>query len=159
MNRQAIIEKIRGNREEIRLHFNSVAYWNENVRKPDEPEIDPDPDGTMKDIDRAYTELLDREDAKHLWCVHVIGPDELRACESRAAAEKATEELREWAEKQDFADVVFTPEVAVWPHDAASHAADLVRWNPELRLDSENARGMARELAAQDSESPTRDNG
>jgi hypothetical protein len=62
MNRQAIIENIRAKRDEVRQLFTDAAHWNEHVRKPHEPKIDPDPDGTMREIERAYTATLERED-------------------------------------------------------------------------------------------------
>lgn len=64
MNRQTIIENIRAKRDEVRQLFTDAAHWNEHVRKPHEPEINPDPDGSMREIERAYTATLEREDAK-----------------------------------------------------------------------------------------------
>ena len=50
-------------RDEIRQIFTDTAHWNENVRKPHEAIIDPDPDGMMAKIEASYTDALKREEA------------------------------------------------------------------------------------------------
>lgn len=48
-------------RYEIRLHFNTVRWFNENRLKPGEEPIDPDPDGFMAKAAAALDDLFARE--------------------------------------------------------------------------------------------------
>lgn len=46
--RAKLIERAIRLRDDIQIDFNTVEYWNENVRKPHEERIDFDPDGLLK---------------------------------------------------------------------------------------------------------------
>lgn len=70
-----------------------------------------------------------------LWCVHVIGPDDVYACRSKAhavlMAEDINAKLRQWAGQHP--DVAVDPNipqisavVAAWPHSASEHAKGLL---------------------------------
>ena len=45
--RASLIARVIELRAEVQWHFESVAHWNDHVRKPHEPAIDADPDGLM----------------------------------------------------------------------------------------------------------------
>jgi hypothetical protein len=45
VTRAGIIAQAKRMKREIELDLNTIAHWNEHVRKPDEDPIDPDPDG------------------------------------------------------------------------------------------------------------------
>lgn len=66
---------------------------------------------------------LTKARAKILWCVHVLGPDELIAKESYAAAEKHATELSDYMHGPDVPDldVLCLPIVAMWPWGADAH--------------------------------------
>lgn len=72
-------------------------------------------------------ERLAQHRARLLWCVHILGPDELVAKESYEAAEKDATELREFMYGPDLPDldVMCLPIVAVWPGSAEEHAVAL----------------------------------
>jgi 5-hydroxyisourate hydrolase-like protein (transthyretin family) len=46
--RAKLIQRVIELRHELQIDFNTVDYWNENVRKPHEARIDFDPDGLLK---------------------------------------------------------------------------------------------------------------
>lgn len=66
-----------------------------------------------------------------LWCVHVIGPDDVFAMPSLAMALKAAHRFNEaWLKRQDTTDpnyVLIWANVTQWMHDDEGHAADLQR--------------------------------
>ena len=70
-----------------------------------------------------------------LWCVHTIGPDDVNAAPDFDTAEQwasaQNRMMREYTQARGYADDPNWPEVrsvvALWPYDAASHAADLPR--------------------------------
>lgn len=74
-------------------------------------------------------ERLARSRAKLLWCVHILGPDELVAKESYAAAERYATELNDYMHGPNIPelDIMCLSLVAVWPHGAESHATELVK--------------------------------
>lgn len=76
-------------------------------------------------------ERLARDRAKILWCVHVLGPDELIAKESYDAAEKHATELRDFMYGPAMPSSEYTPMclpiVAVWPWSADAHRAELAK--------------------------------
>ena len=51
------IERAVKMRHDIDVELNTIAYWNEHVRKPDEAVIDPDPDGSYSRM-AAYLDSL-----------------------------------------------------------------------------------------------------
>lgn len=96
----------------------------------------PEP-GDKKDIERVADlcrtkgrpprfdpkEMLTAQRAKMLWCVHVLGPDELHAMPSYEAAEKNVEELIAYlfTERASKLNVLCLPVVATWPYSAEEH--------------------------------------
>lgn len=71
-------------------------------------------------------ERLTRQRAKILWCVHILGPDELIAKESYEAAEKHATELSDYLHgTMPDHDVLCLPIVAMWPHGEDAHRAEL----------------------------------
>lgn len=74
-------------------------------------------------------ERLTKSRAKILWCVHILGPDEMIAKESYAAAEKHATELSDYMHGPDVPDlgVMCLPIVAMWPHGETSHRVELAR--------------------------------
>jgi hypothetical protein len=63
-DRARIISKARKMLHEIELDFNTTARWNQNVRKPHEAPIDPDPDGTMTRLRDRLKQMLDLENER-----------------------------------------------------------------------------------------------
>jgi hypothetical protein len=67
-----------------------------------------------------------------LWCMHVTGPDDIYACRDYDHARQWAQELNYTMLKRVFEDpsplwpIVYA-EPAIWPWDAASHAADLAK--------------------------------
>ena len=65
-----------------------------------------------------------------LWCVHVLGPDDVIAAPSHDAAVVHARELNKtlfsWASKAD--DVLCFAYAAPWPHSAESHAKSVKDW-------------------------------
>lgn len=59
--RQKIINDVRKQLAEVNQLFTDTEYWNENVRKPHEKRIDPDPDGEMAKIKAGYERCLANE--------------------------------------------------------------------------------------------------
>lgn len=74
-------------------------------------------------------ERLTKARAKILWCVHILGPDELIAKESYEAAEKHATELSDYLHGPDMpdTDVLCLPIVAMWPWSPEAHRAALVQ--------------------------------
>jgi len=62
--RNAIISEARRIRAEIEQIFTDCAHWNDSVRKPEEPEIDTDPDGTMMRVGLSIDSMLVSEGKK-----------------------------------------------------------------------------------------------
>jgi hypothetical protein len=68
------------------------------------------------------------EVSRATWCVHVAGPDEVHACESRKDAENKAAAFNTWANKlcAEIGNPNRNPASAkLWPYDSRSHAADL----------------------------------
>ena len=62
--------------------------------------------------------------ADELWCLHVLGPDDLHPAPSKEAAERAAEHLsRYYGGKQMDPPISF--EAKLWPYSAESHAQDV----------------------------------
>lgn len=101
---------------------------------------------------RTKEERLEATRAKLLWCVHILGPDELVAHESYAAAEKHAAELNDYmhdpANLPDL-DVMCLSIVAVWTGSAKDHAAEVVKTKAEqAKVDA--ARARATHMASED---------
>ncbi|HVL61392.1 MAG TPA: hypothetical protein VM430_08290 [Microbacterium sp.] len=74
-------------------------------------------------------ERLKKARAKILWCVHVLGPDEMIAKESYEAAEKHATELSDFMHGPHVPDlnVLCLPIVAVWPYGEQAHRDELAK--------------------------------
>jgi hypothetical protein len=64
MQRKLILRRAAVLREEIRIHFATVHYWNAKVRKPSEDLIDPDPYNQLQGISDGLDRLLNTEAAR-----------------------------------------------------------------------------------------------
>ncbi len=79
---------------------------------------------------------------EELWCVCVIGPDDLYPCRSRAhaiiMAEDINAKLRQWtdARRKPSADPNMIAIVEPWPHSAAAHARGLMDLHAAPIVDS-----------------------
>ena len=84
---------------------------------------------------RTKEERLARSRAKLLWCVHILGPDDLVAHESYEAAEKHATELNDYmhdpANLPDL-DVMCLSIVAMWTGSAEEHAAEVIKTTAEM---------------------------
>jgi hypothetical protein len=58
------VKRMRQLRSRIKSYFSDVEHWNNSVRKPDEEEIPPDPDGQLTALLKALDDDLRREDVK-----------------------------------------------------------------------------------------------
>lgn len=65
-----------------------------------------------------------------LWCVHVLGPDEVMAAPSHDAAVTHAHELNKavFGRVTTPSDILCFAYAAPWPHSKASHAEDLQNW-------------------------------
>lgn len=71
-----------------------------------------------------------------LWCVHIIGPDDLIPAPDRGTAERWADKANEYinqklAENPDFADPRIEAEVILWPYTPEGHAegvSEEYRW-------------------------------
>lgn len=64
-----------------------------------------------------------------LWCVHVLGPDDVMAAPSHLAAVTRAREMNDAVFKRAGThDVLCFAYAAPWPHSKASHAEDVARW-------------------------------
>lgn len=73
-----------------------------------------------------------RSDDGKLWAMHVPGPDDVYACESKAAAEQRAREHNDAIRKVELArqfgmePATIEARVIEWPHSAESHAVALL---------------------------------
>jgi hypothetical protein len=63
-SRKALVKRMRKLQFNIKAYFSDVEHWNNSVRKPDEEEIPPDPDGQLTAMLKALDDGLRREDVK-----------------------------------------------------------------------------------------------
>ena len=65
-----------------------------------------------------------------LWCVHILGPDEVIAAPSHLAAETHAHELNKsiYSRAGPHDDVLCFAYAAPWPHGRKSHAAAVKNW-------------------------------
>lgn len=79
-------------------------------------------------------DILTKHRAKVLWCVHVLGPDELHAMPDYATAEKNVADLIAalYTPRTAGLDVLCLPIVAPWPWTAEAHREELKKraWEP-----------------------------
>ncbi len=73
----------------------------------------------------------EHEAEEPLWCLHVLGPDEVHPAPDRATAQLWAAQFTVWWQrtnpKPDRFDPIMSWIVAEWPHDAERHAAGLER--------------------------------
>jgi hypothetical protein len=62
-SRESILALAKRTRMEIQQIFTDVEHWNDSVRKPDEAEIDPDPDGQLAKALKSIDAMLEKEGA------------------------------------------------------------------------------------------------
>lgn len=69
-----------------------------------------------------------------LWCVHVLGSDDVMAAPSHLAAHTHAHELNKAMHSRPStpADVLCFAYAAPWPHSAEDHAADVAEWNTRV---------------------------
>lgn len=72
-----------------------------------------------------------------LWCVHIIGPDDIYAAPSEAEAERAAAWMTQfWKERhpEDAALGMVGFEAMPWPHSPESHADSVGAFYAEIGL-------------------------
>lgn len=69
-----------------------------------------------------------------LWCMHILGPDDVYPAPTKEHAELAAKALNAFHAAR-FSNSIYEPTmeavVAPWPHSAESHAADVAKFIPE----------------------------
>lgn len=75
--------------------------------------------------------------AEELWCVHVIGPDDLHAAPSRQEAERVAWEWTRYYVQHPRHRSANWPRMSFlatrWPWSAESHAEDVKLWEQKTR--------------------------
>lgn len=86
-------------------------------------------------------EWLKAQRANILWCMHVIGPDDLHAARDYDDAARMVAELLAALAADGRSDVTCLPTVAVWPWGAEAHSRALAKTNaaPPAAADGEGA--------------------
>ena len=75
---------------------------------------------------------------KELWCVHIIGPDDLYAAPSKEEAEERVAAQNDWINNDPkLRESGIQAEVLIWPYTSESHADSLTQWR-ELFNDGSN---------------------
>lgn len=70
--------------------------------------------------------------ATDLWCMHILGPDDVHAAPSKFHAEKAAAAFNErFGPISKETDVMCRAVVEPWPHSPESHAADVGKFCAE----------------------------
>lgn len=79
--------------------------------------------------------------APTLWCLHILGPDDVHPAPSKEHAEVAAERFNQFIlgrKDQHQHDPVCSAVVAPWPHSAASHAESVGKFMVEWLLPKEH---------------------
>lgn len=67
-----------------------------------------------------------------LWCVHILGPDDVLAAPYHEAAVVHARELNKAVHRrqgpEDVKDILCFAYAAPWPHDPEGHAEDVKNW-------------------------------
>lgn len=73
--------------------------------------------------------LLDAARSQVLWCMHVLGIDEVHAAASYDDAQRMVDDMTAALADRGLlgGDVMLLPIVAPWPHSAESHASAVQR--------------------------------
>jgi hypothetical protein len=108
-------------------------------------------DGTSVEYyaDRLRDILAAQPPKAELWCLHIVGPDDVHAAPSKAHAEKAAAAFNE--QFKGSANLMHA-EVAPWPHSAESHAEDVEKFIPNWLLPRWQVEGTTTPTAAADSD-------
>ncbi len=79
----------------------------------------------------TQSKAIVKQEDNLLWCLHVLGPDDVHPAPDRATAQLWAAQWTVWNQRQRPEPHLFDPVmswiVAEWPHDAASHAAGLAQ--------------------------------
>lgn len=59
--RSELIGSLKRLRRNVQIDLNTIAYWNEYVRKPSEELIDPDPGGDMQRLIKCIDRVLEND--------------------------------------------------------------------------------------------------
>lgn len=87
-------------------------------------------------LKRPEPSEADPASGKVLWCVNVIGPDDVHAAPDFKTAWRWAEAANaDLAPRADALNVMWRCTVAVWPWDCASHAEDLKRGGRNSDID------------------------
>jgi hypothetical protein len=83
--------------------------------------------GVLKLDDHTVAERIEANADLVLWCVHVIGPDDVHAQPSHAHAVAKADELNRalWSRADGPDDLLCFAYADVWPWSAEAHAASL----------------------------------
>jgi len=66
---------------------------------------------------------------KELWCVHIIGPDDLYAAPSKEEAEERVAAQNDWINNDPkLRESGIQAEVLIWPYTSESHTESLTHW-------------------------------
>lgn len=88
-----------------------------------------DAEGVAKVAPTVTDEVVDylgTQRSMILWCMHVLGPDDLHAASSHAAAEKMVNDMIDLLQRDvPTGDALCLPIVAPWPYSAKQHTATL----------------------------------
>jgi len=63
-----------------------------------------------------------------LWCVHILGPDDVLAAPSHEAAVVHARTINQALHRKSVPDILCFAYAAPWPHSKESHAEDLKNW-------------------------------
>ena len=64
IERHRLVSRMRAIKQEIDQIFIDADHWNEFARKPNEAKIDPDPDGQLRRLQKAYGAALAVEEKR-----------------------------------------------------------------------------------------------
>lgn len=79
-----------------------------------------------------------------LWCVHILGPDDVYPAPSQAEAERAVAHMKHFWESrhpEEAAMGMVGFEAIPWPHSPESHAQDVGKFYTEIGLSPVSASG------------------
>ncbi len=81
---------------------------------------------------KTLSEKIEANADLTLWCVHILGSDEVLAAPCHEAAEVRARILNrsahDHARSNEFADILCFAYAAPWPYDKESHAENVKDW-------------------------------
>lgn len=79
----------------------------------------------------SLSEAIEANANLTLWCVYVLGPDDVQAAPSYSAAVERAREINESVHglKTGVRDILCFAYAAPWPHTAEGHKANLSEWD------------------------------